>query len=110
MADADGDNLAWLTHWYARQCDGEWEHTFGVTIESLDNPGWRVRIDVRGTVLEKAAFTPVIEGHDPPDGDVAARWRRCTVSEKRFEGAGGTHDLDAILGVFRKWAEANGAA
>ena len=33
--------LAWLQAWYATQCDGDWEHANGVSIESLDNPAGR---------------------------------------------------------------------
>jgi hypothetical protein len=33
------DLLEWLMRWYAAHCDGEWEHTYGVVIDTLDNPG-----------------------------------------------------------------------
>jgi len=29
-----------IQDWYRRQCDGDWEHSYGVKIETLDNPGW----------------------------------------------------------------------
>lgn len=38
-----------IQSWFAERCNGEWEHEFGITIETLDNPGWRVRIDLAGT-------------------------------------------------------------
>jgi hypothetical protein len=28
-----------LEAWYASRCDGEWEHGYGISIETLDNPG-----------------------------------------------------------------------
>ena len=31
--------LEWLMNWYESNCDGDWEHSYGVKIESLDNPG-----------------------------------------------------------------------
>ena len=43
------NNFLWLEQWYLQQCDGEWEHSFGVTIGTLDNPGWTVRINLQGT-------------------------------------------------------------
>ena len=43
--------LTWLEGWYTRCCDGEWEHRYGVCIETLDNPGWLIRIDLTGTDL-----------------------------------------------------------
>ncbi|WP_239135544.1 Imm53 family immunity protein, partial [Actinoplanes derwentensis] len=29
------DALTWLQGWYATQCDGDWEHEYGVSIETL---------------------------------------------------------------------------
>ncbi|WP_203237204.1 Imm53 family immunity protein [Streptomyces gilvosporeus] len=36
------DPLSSLTAWYTSQCDGGWEHEYGIRIETLDNPGWSV--------------------------------------------------------------------
>jgi hypothetical protein len=44
--------LRFLQSWYASQCDGEWEHEFGIKIATSDNPGWHVKVDVRETELE----------------------------------------------------------
>jgi hypothetical protein len=27
-----------LERWYAAQCNGDWKHTYGITLETLDNP------------------------------------------------------------------------
>ncbi len=40
--DREADPLAWLQAWYAARCDGIWEHTEGVEITNIDNPGWRL--------------------------------------------------------------------
>lgn len=40
------DLLKWLEDWYQSNCDDDWEHGFGVTIESLDNPGWSLTADL----------------------------------------------------------------
>ncbi|MBJ7330653.1 MAG: hypothetical protein JHC95_12210 [Solirubrobacteraceae bacterium] len=45
------DPLRHLEAWYLAQCDGDWEHEFGVSIETLDNPCWRMRIDLCGADL-----------------------------------------------------------
>ena len=45
--------VEWLEKWYKKQCDGDWEHMFGVQIYTLDNPGWRVKIDIADTELEE---------------------------------------------------------
>jgi len=44
------DPLRALEDWYASVCDGDWEHTYGVKIGTLDNPGWTVDIDLRQTL------------------------------------------------------------
>lgn len=32
------DILKWLENWYSSNCDGDWEHLYGITIRTLDNP------------------------------------------------------------------------
>ena len=44
--------INWLQDWYKNQCNDEWEHDYGITIGTLDNPGWDVKIDLIGTSLE----------------------------------------------------------
>ena len=107
------DELSWLQQWYSEQCDGEWEHGFGVTIETIDNPGWSVKISVEGTELASAQFEPVKTAVSETD------WIQCRVAERkkgplphsspnyrRFEGFGGALNLPDIIKRFRTWAEA----
>ena len=46
------DILGDLQKWYSANCNGDWEHSFGVVIETLDNPRWLVKIDVEETSLD----------------------------------------------------------
>jgi Immunity protein 53 len=46
------ESLSLLERWYSAQCDGDWEHQYGVHIGTLDNPGWTLRIDLCGTDVE----------------------------------------------------------
>jgi len=94
-----GDELARLQDWYLAQCDDEWEHQNGITIESLDNPGWQMRIDVAGTALEDAAFADVRDALDDP-----ALWLRCWREGRVFHGACGPLRLADMLRVFLDWA------
>jgi hypothetical protein len=90
-----------LQEWYLAHCNGRWEHDHGITIESLDNPGWRVRIDLRGSELESKRFVPVEEGSKP--GNVFEdHWISCKVEDQVFWGAG--KDLGRILKRFLDWA------
>jgi hypothetical protein len=50
------DSLRWLMQWYVGQCDNDWEHTYGVEIGTLDNPGWSLKVDLRETALEGRSF------------------------------------------------------
>ncbi len=52
-----------LQAWYLAQCDGEWEHGFGPTISTLDNPGWSVKVDLKGTELFEKPFSLVGKGN-----------------------------------------------
>jgi len=96
--------LARLQRWYSSQCDGDWEHQFGVKIETLDNPGWLVKVDLKDTHLEARQFTAVRRVEDERE------WIDCRVSDAVFSGSGGPHMLGAIIDVFVGWAEAEGAA
>ena len=87
-----------LQKWYESHCDGEWEHGEGLVIESLDNPGWRVRISLRGTALESRQFQEI--SRLEPDRD----WIRCWIEDGKFQGAGGPQMLDEILQTFVDWA------
>jgi len=87
-----------LQLWYASQCNGEWEHSHGVTIGTLDNPGWSVQIDLVGTSVAGRAMRPSRrEGeHD---------WINCEVRDGRFCGHGGAGNLADILEYFLSWAD-----
>jgi hypothetical protein len=65
---AKSETLSGLQDWYARQCDGDWEHQFGISIESLDNPGWPIRIDLHGTALAERASERAETHHTADDG------------------------------------------
>lgn len=91
--------LSDLQNWYAAQCDGDWEHFFGITIETLDNPGWRIRIQLQGTRLDGKSFE-AIEQHDTDDC-----WLSCQVEDGVFLGAGDPGRLAEIIRTFLVWAK-----
>lgn len=102
------DELRWLQQWYSAHCDGEWEHGFGVAIDTLDNPGWSVKIDLEGTELALTPFEPVKTAVSD------TQWLHCRVTERKegaitrscqFEGFGGALNLEDIIKIFRTWAE-----
>lgn len=52
IKDSTLNNVDWLSSWYRKECNGDWEHTYGISIQTLDNPGWSVRIDLLDTSFE----------------------------------------------------------
>jgi hypothetical protein len=52
-------SLSALEQWYATQCNGEWEHAYGVEINTLDNPGWHIQIDLRDTKRQDSSLERV---------------------------------------------------
>jgi hypothetical protein len=95
-----------IQRWYAAQCDGDWEHEYGIRIETIDNPGWRVRIHLEGTDLAGRRFAPREYGLRD---DSATDWHRIWVENNCFEGAGDPSKLEFILGQFLDWAALTGA-
>jgi hypothetical protein len=102
------DPLIWLTQWYFSQCDADWEHAYGITVETLDNPGWSLTVDLTDTSLAEQPFTPVFhnmseaEAGQGLDGDL--RWWHAKVEQQKFKAYGGPHNLPDLIGVFRAWA------
>jgi len=68
-----------LQTWYEAQCDGDWEHDYGVSITTLDNPGWGVKINLYGTILENKVFEEIVL----EDGQ---GWIDCRVIDNQFRG------------------------
>ncbi|SRR5258708_6800898 len=91
------DLLARLCEWFAEQCDGEWEHGAGIKINTLDNPGWIMRVTLRGTRSQDVVFEPV--KIDKGEND----WIECDVKEFLFTGAGDMSKIATILEVFLKF-------
>ncbi|MFG1811576.1 immunity 53 family protein [Streptomyces sp. NPDC049040] len=90
--------LDWLQEWYAHQCDGDWEHEWGVRIATLDNPGWSVEIDLEETDLEGREYTRLDVRRSSRD------WVLAWTAEQTFHAACGPGNLAEVLAVFRTWA------
>jgi hypothetical protein len=91
--------LTEIEQWYASNCDGEWEEECGLKIETLDNPGWSVRIDLDETNLEGKQFQR-IEKHQSEES-----WIECWVEENKFRGFADPARLAEILHIFISWAK-----
>jgi hypothetical protein len=94
-----------LQQWYKSQCNGDWEHAYGIRIETLDNPGWKVTIDLIGTVLEHRPFPATEHGFGPDSNPVGEDWHVCRVDKGFFQAACGPHHLERTLKTFLEWAQ-----
>jgi len=92
-----------LENWYLSNCNGGWEHQYGITIESLDNPGWRVLIDLTGTKLEQIDFEKI------NNTESESKWIVCKVENNKFIGAGGPQQLNEVLNIFIDWVKVHKA-
>ncbi len=95
------NKVARLSAWYAAQCNDEWHEDNGIEINTLDNPGWVLKVDLGGTSLEKTVYQEVKIDRSEEDWVVARR------SGITFEAFGGANNLEEIIEIFLNWAEEN---
>ncbi|EFL33234.1 conserved hypothetical protein [Streptomyces viridochromogenes DSM 40736] len=76
MAETGGE-LSWLEQWYRAQCDGDWEHEWGVRIATLDNPGWTVAIGLEETTLSGQPYERTDIRRSDSDWVMATVFGRC---------------------------------
>lgn len=93
-----------LQEWYEIHCDGDWEHTYGISINTMDNPGWSVKIDLIATLLEDVHFTPIQYGDSEKP---ASKWINCFTEESCFYGFCSATQLEEVIEIFLKWANDN---
>ena len=77
------DIIKRLENWYFSHCDNDWEHSYGVKIGTLDNPGWFVEINLTDTLLEDIPFEAVEFGDSE---DRSATWLHCHKKDTVFFG------------------------
>lgn len=85
-------NIELIQEWYKNQCNGDWEHEYGVKIETMDNPGWIVSIDLVDTFLQGFEYQYSKKGEED--------WIELVSDGKVFRGAGDFLKLDEILDKF----------
>jgi hypothetical protein len=91
------DALTWLQGWYTTHTNGDWEHSYGVRIDTIDNPGWSVEIDLSGTELDGRTFEEREINRSEDD------WLRTWVEDHKWKLACGPLNLAEGLHYFRAW-------
>ncbi len=96
--------LCQLQQWYALHCDGDWEHCYGIRLETLDNPGWHLTVDLHETLLEYVPFSGISWG----DSENAKEpWLHCRKDGPQFVGMCSTLELEKMISAFLEWAQDN---
>jgi Immunity protein 53 len=94
------DMLSWFQDWYVARCDGDWEHTWGIEIRTIDNPGWTVEIDLAETTQAAVVLARVKVERSTHD------WLFYEVVDNKFKAACGPRNLAETLERFRAWSSA----
>lgn len=88
------DLIELMQEWYVAECNGDWEHTFGLKIDTLDNPGWIVRVDLAETRWADLAIQRTITRRSEND------WVQFEVTDQQYVGCGGPRNLREIIEIF----------
>lgn len=99
------NRISELQEWYLSQCNGDWEHGFGMKINTLDNPGWTIEINLEGTDIEGKPFAEHAYGLGDDADESGNEWLVCKVENSKFKAAGGPRKLEAMIDVFLSWAK-----
>ncbi|TMJ19846.1 MAG: hypothetical protein E6G92_08790 [Alphaproteobacteria bacterium] len=91
--------LSKLRQWYEDQCNGDWEHQFGIKIDTLDNPGWLLEVDLSDTNLEGICHSRAERTSSESD------WIDIRVDGTKFIGTGDVKKLEHIIFQFIFFAE-----
>lgn len=89
-----------LQDWYISNCNGDWEHTYGFKLETLDNPGWTVTVDLDETHQEDQAFTERKINYEHE-----TRWLVVYKEGQKLKGACGPKELDTMLSLVTEWLQ-----
>jgi hypothetical protein len=96
--DHKNDLLEWLQQIFANDlCNNSWEHEHGITLTTVDNPGWSFEFDLRDTYFMDIPFEEVFVQKDDDN------WYHCTLKKGIFHGWGGAKNLTNILETLRDW-------
>src|SRR5260370_25075494 len=92
-------SISLLEKWYLQRCNGDWEHSWGIKIQTLDNPGWRLKINLNETSAENRVLerTKINRGEND--------WIMYWVEKKVFHAPCGPLNLSETIKVFIAWFE-----
>jgi hypothetical protein len=94
--------MSLLQKWYARHCDDDWEHSYGIKIDTLDNPGWILTVDLADTEFSGSSLPR--NRIDRSEAD----WMQSEILERRYIACGGALNLEEMIVQFLVFAGERG--
>lgn len=87
-----------LENWFSARCNGDWEHSTGFEISTLDNPGWCFDVRLHDTNMEGHSLEIVKTDRSEED------WFWCWTENGKFKARGGTRNLNEMIDFFIDWS------
>ncbi len=90
--------IDWLQNWFEEQCDGNWEHEYSIRIETIDNPGWSIEIDLPEQINEITVSQKwkLFELSDD-------NWLGYKIENNIFFASGDPKKLDLMILIFKEF-------
>lgn len=89
------DVLSFVGEWYKEQCNGDWEHQYGIRLETLDNPGWFLKVDLVETPLQGRLESRIVVERSDYD------WFQTWSDGLCWHAACGIENLTEVLSLFK---------
>lgn len=87
--------IEWLEEMYLSNCDGDWEHDYGIEITTLDNPGWNVKIQLNENFVMLSDRSWVLEDIAP------STWYGYKIEKNTIEASGDPQSLKTIFEIIK---------
>ncbi|MFY1048502.1 immunity 53 family protein [Chryseobacterium sp. GP-SGM7] len=89
--------INWLQKWFNEQIDGNWEHEAVLKIETIDNPGWSLEVNlVQGSI--PSTEWKLFEVSDD-------NWVGYKFEDNTFHASGDPNKLSLLIGMFKELVE-----
>jgi hypothetical protein len=98
LSDMD-TGFSLLEEWYRQRYNGDWEHAWGIKIETLDNPGWKIKINLNETRVEDKTLQRVRIQRSEDD------WIDYRAEKRTFHAGCGPLNLCETIRIFVDWFE-----
>lgn len=93
--------LNWLSNWYKIECNGDWEHSYGTSI-NINSDTVFIEIDIEDTRFDKVTTMNEIN-----QLLLTSDWINIKIYNQKFIGQGDRSKLNQIIEKFRELHELN---